>query len=231
MPPDVRERAFEPFFTTKEVGKGTGLGLSQVHGLARQSGGTVEIESELGKGTTVRLYLPRAVGAEIRQSGDEAGDATSVVAENSDQAGEGPARVLIVDDDDEVREVVASCLRGVGHAVTEAASPWRALDCLDRGEHFHLVVVDYAMPGMNGIQFIDAARERSPTLKFMLLTGYADSDVLDAASGLPLLRKPFRLGELAERVRETLGSVTEVRGAGNVVTLARSPRGRERGES
>ena len=151
------------------------------------------------------------------------------MTEKIGNAAERPARILVVDDDDDVRDVIASGLRSHGHAVSEAASGRRGLDILDQGEAFDLVLVDYAMPGMNGLQFIDAARERWPGLSFMLLTGYADGDPLDAALGLSILRKPFRLADLADRVDDALGPMAEGK-QGNVVPLTRSSRTRERDE-
>src|SRR5882672_1698960 len=144
MSEEVRSRAFEPFFTTKEPGKGTGLGLSMVYGFARQSGGTVTIDSEIGRGTTFRIYLPRA---QHRLEGTE---------EAADQrrwnAGP-PSRILMVDDDSAVRAVTGTVLRTFGHEVIELASGEAALDLLDQDRRFDLLITDLAMPTMHGREF------------------------------------------------------------------------------
>ena len=200
MDEETLARAFEPFYTTKEIGKGTGLGLSQVYGLAKQSGGAAEIESARGSGTSVRLYLPRA--------GAAAAPAATSRPAPSPGGGGAPspgARILLVDDDDDVREVTAAMLRADGHAVVEAANGHAALDILDRGEPLDLMVVDYAMPAMNGAEYARAARQRRPEVPALLITGYAESGLLaDIADLAAVLRKPFRQADLAAAVRGAL---------------------------
>jgi signal transduction histidine kinase/ActR/RegA family two-component response regulator len=199
-------RAFEPFFTTKEIGKGTGLGLSQVYGLAKQSGGAAEIESALGRGTSVRLYLPRAGAAAAIAAAATGRPAPSLVAGNGSGATPSPAaRILLVDDDDDVRDVTAAMLRTDGHAVVEAASGHAALDILDRGEPLDLMVVDYAMPAMSGAEYAREARQRRPELPAIIITGYAEAGLLaDVANLGAVLRKPFRQTDLAAAVRAAL---------------------------
>ena len=200
MDEETLARAFEPFYTTKEIGKGTGLGLSQVYGLAKQSGGAAEIESARGSGTSVRLYLPRA--------GAAAAPAATGRPAPSPGGGGAPspgARILLVDDDDDVREVTAAMLRTDGHAVVEAANGHAALDILDRGEPLDLMVVDYAMPAMNGAEYARAARQRRPEVPALLITGYAESGLLAGIADLAaVLRKPFRQADLAAAVRGAL---------------------------
>jgi signal transduction histidine kinase/CheY-like chemotaxis protein len=194
MSPDVVARAFDPFFTTKPTGKGTGLGLSQVYGIVRQAGGDVAIESRIGKGTTVTLRLPRAAHDSVHESPADAASAKSVSSE----------KLLLVDDDADVREIVGRVLLDLGYDVRQAASGEAALATL--GEFSpDLLVVDFAMPGMNGAEVVMAAREGNAGLKILFLSGFADSEVLETAVGAaPLLRKPFRPSELATAVRSAL---------------------------
>jgi hypothetical protein len=139
MPPDVLAKAYEPFFTTKPVGKGSGLGLAQVYGFAKQSGGGIRIDSTVGEGTSVKVYLPRSMA---RQADEPA-------ARKADMGGRiaGPARrVLLVDDDSAVREVTSAMLQELGCIVIEAGSGGAALDLLENGTDFDLLVLDFAMP-------------------------------------------------------------------------------------
>ncbi len=171
MAPEVAAKAFEPFFTTKPVGKGSGLGLAQVYGFAKQSGGGVSIETAPGRGTTVRVYLPGAPAA-AAGAGD-GDDASGPHREGPHAAGraERPASILLVDDDSAVREVTASALRGLGHTVVEAGGGPAALDLLNRpGQRIDLLVVDFAMPGMNGVEVARGAQTARPGLP---VRGYA----------------------------------------------------------
>src|SRR3984893_16910343 len=164
MSEEVRSRAFEPFFTTKEVHKGTGLGLSMVYGFAKQSGGTVTIDSEIGKGTTLRIYLPRAPRLEVA---DEVGE------QNQWNAGP-PSRILMVDDNSAVRAITAIMIRTFGHDAIEAAGGQEALDLLERDPLFDLLIVDLAMPNMHGDEFATRARELIPGVPMLFVTGYAE---------------------------------------------------------
>ncbi len=196
MAPDVLERAFDPFFTTKGVGKGTGLGLSQVYGIARQSGGGVRIESAVGRGTTVRILLPRtdAPAARTIAAAAEAGIAA-------------PARhsVLLVDDDPDVRRMLADALESLGYRVTQAEDGEAGLARLDAARP-DLVIVDFAMPGMSGAEVAAAIRARRPELPIVFASGYSDTAAIERALGpnAPLLRKPFRLDELQAALRTAL---------------------------
>jgi signal transduction histidine kinase len=212
MSDDVKARAFEPFFTTKDVGKGSGLGLSQVHGFARQSNGTVQIDSVPGAGTTVRIYLPRAIGI-TSAAGAEHG---ATIA-----GGSVGAHILLVDDNDDVREVTAASLRALGHSVVEAGSGAAALARIDDGEDCDLLIADYAMPAMNGRALIEEAWRRRPGLPAFLITGYSDGVGLgEFARAVTTLKKPFKLRDLDEAVRQATASAEA---GGEVISLR--PRG------
>ena len=198
MPADVLARATEPFFSTKPLGKGTGLGLAQVYGIARQSGGTVRIDSREGEGTTVHILLPRAEqGAEAAPA-----DAGSEPSEASRPAG---ARIMIVDDDADVRFFLGELLDDLGHQVLACEDAAAAIAAMD-GEPPDLVLVDYAMPGMNGAELAKVLRGRNPQLRIAFVTGYAESDQLENAVGpdVPILRKPFGLEALSALVADAL---------------------------
>jgi PAS domain S-box-containing protein len=197
IPPEVLARVLEPFFTTKEVGKGTGLGLPMVYGLAQQSGGTVTIQSTVGAGTTVELYLSRA--AIEREDGPQ---------EEKAVASDAPkVRILLVDDDAEVRTVTAAYLTDMGHRVVEAADGSSALDILRTDDQLDLLIADFAMPGMTGIDLADKAREARPNLGILLVTGYADPKRLP--DGYLMLHKPFSRSDLAAKVTEAAQGVQD----------------------
>ncbi|HET6805900.1 MAG TPA: PAS domain-containing protein [Frateuria sp.] len=199
MAEEVRARAFEPFFTTKSVGKGSGLGLAQVLGFAQQSGGGVRIESRPGAGTTVRVYLPRA----------HAGMADGGTApDNPARTQPLPQRrlALLVDDDAAVRDVTAARLRRLGFEVLEAGSGGAALDLLDRTAQVDLLVADFAMPGMNGVEVAQQARVRRPDVPVLFVTGYADQTALAGVGEERVVQKPFRDDELERKVKAAVGS-------------------------
>ncbi|MGX7708487.1 response regulator [Methylobacterium sp. Gmos1] len=191
IPPEILGRVFEPFFTTKGVGQGTGLGLAMVFGLVQQSGGTIRIDSAVGHGTTVLLYLPRSHEA--------------VEAAPATQASPAPAprraRVLVVDDDPQVRHVTASFLNGFGYDEVEVPSGEAALERLT-AERFDIVVADLAMPGMSGLDLAEAVRGRFPALPFLLVTGHAEAARIPA--DFSVLEKPFHSADLAARVARLL---------------------------
>ncbi|OHD01411.1 MAG: hypothetical protein A2095_04020 [Sphingomonadales bacterium GWF1_63_6] len=181
-------RAMEPFFTTKAVGKGTGLGLAQIYGSARQAGGTVRLESTLGEGTTVRVLLPCTTREPVATL------PTSALAPVSDY---GAVRILLVDDDDSVRTMVASALESHGHYVVEAADGSSALTLLDT-QTVDIAIIDFAMPEMNGAELAGRIAQTCPSLPVMFASGFADTDAIDAVMGgnAIMLRKPFRIDEL-----------------------------------
>jgi PAS domain S-box-containing protein len=201
MTEDVKAKAFDPFFTTKDVGKGSGLGLSQVYGIARQSGGIAELESAVGRGTTVRIYLPRArADARPRQLPGEG------PAARFDNAG---TRVLLADDDEQVRDVIAEALGDSGCAVTAVSNGTAALEALRAGA-FEVVVIDFAMPGMNGADTAALIRAEHPGLPILFITGRADLPVLRGIGRAAVLQKPFLAAELIAKLRVLLGSETEM---------------------
>jgi len=199
MPPDVLARVFEPFFTTKEVGKGTGLGLSMIYGFAKQSGGHVKIYSEVGHGTTVRLYLPRLSNA----STSAESTATAVVLGKG-----GGETIMVVEDNPDVRRLVLRQLRDLGYAVIEAANGPQALKIIEGGASIDLLFTDVVMPGgMTGRQVAEAAKGRRPNLKTLFTSGYTEDSILRLGKldpGVRLLSKPYRKHELATRIREAL---------------------------
>ena len=199
MSEEVRAKVFEPFFTTKGVGKGTGLGLSQVLGFAKQSGGGVRVDSSPGEGTSVSVYLPRA-HAVVRQEPSVSAD----VASGAQSPG---ATVLLVDDDDGVREVTASLLRDKGFTVMEAGSGGAGLDLLDRAPGIDLLLVDFAMPGMNGAEVAEEAQRRRPGLPTLFVTGYADLEAVRSIGGDRIVAKPF----LPERLFRAIETVLAAR--------------------
>ncbi len=193
MSEEVRARAFEPFFTTKGMGKGTGLGLSMVYGFAKQSGGTITIDSELGQGTTFRIYLPRA--PQRLEAAEEAGDQSLC------NAGP-PSRILVVDDNSAVRTITAVMIRTLGHDVIEAAGGEDALDLLEKDQQFDLLIVDLAMPNMHGDEFAARARGLVPGVPTLFVTGYAEPGRMRTEGDV--LKKPFRRAQLAEKLRYIL---------------------------
>jgi PAS domain S-box-containing protein len=188
MDPEVAARALDPFFTTKGVGKGTGLGLSQVYGIARQSGGTVRIESKLGVGTTIRVYLPVTGEQPVKA---ELSEASAI------QDGQPSATILVVDDDPDVRQLLAASLDALGYQVREASDGNAGLLALEESRP-DLLVLDFAMPGMNGAEVAASARQLYPNLPIVFASGYSDTATIEAAVGPDaiMLRKPFRLDEL-----------------------------------
>ena len=201
MAPDVLAHVFEPFFTTKDVGKGTGLGLSMIYGFAKQSGGHVKIYSELGHGTTVRLYLPRLSSAAA------SAQPAAVPAPTRHGGGE---TILVVEDNPDVRRLVLRQLRDLGYAVIEAANGPQALKILEDGVSIDLLFTDVVMPGgMTGRQLAEAAKTRRPNLKTLFTSGYTEDSILRLGKldpGVRLLSKPYRKFELATRIREALDS-------------------------
>jgi CheY-like chemotaxis protein len=199
MTPEVQAQAFDPFFTTKPLGQGTGLGLSMIHGFVRQSGGQVRIYSEVGKGTTMCLYLPRWLG------GMEADEAPASAA--GPDAGHGET-VLVIDDEPTVRMLVAEVLIEAGYRVLEAADGPSGLDILRGEARIDLLISDVGLPGgMNGRQVADAARVVRPELKVLFMTGYAENAAVGngmLAPGMEVLTKPFVMADLAHKVREMI---------------------------
>ncbi|ALM86993.1 two-component system sensor histidine kinase/response regulator [Bordetella sp. N] len=193
------EKAFEPFFTTKPLGQGTGLGLSMIYGFARQSGGHVRIYSELGTGTTVKLFLPRRNGMlDVAEIPD--GEVTPL------GAGE---MVMVVEDDASVRMIVTEVLDELGYGVIEAVDALAAIPILESNKRIDLLVTDVGLPGMNGRQLAEIARQSRPGLKILFITGYAENAAVRAGfldSGMEMMTKPFAIEALAAKLRDMLGA-------------------------
>lgn len=204
MTEEVRARAVEPFFTTKPVGHGTGLGLSQVYAVARESGGSLHIDSEVHQGTTIRLILPLAP---VDAIAPPAPTPAAPVAADTEQAPESKnASVLVVDDDRLVRRFMTESLRSLGYEVQDTDNGIDALILLD-AQRVDLLLADFAMPGMNGAELAKAAQLKQPGLPVLIVSGYADSAALEAVLGTAKqLRKPFDMAELGAAVAEILRS-------------------------
>jgi len=196
MAPEVRAKVFEPFFTTKEIGKGSGLGLSQVLGFAKQSGGGVRIDSIVGEGTTVHIFLPRAT-AKVTQP-------QQIVAAPLEDTGPESAMILLVDDDAAVREVTSAILNDLGYSVLEAGSGATALEVLGQRPAVDMMLVDFAMPGMNGAEVARLAHAVRPALPVLFVTGYADRAALVGVNESQIIGKPFANDELAAKIRLAL---------------------------
>jgi PAS domain S-box-containing protein len=199
MSPATIEKAFEPFFTTKPIGRGTGLGLSMIYGFAKQSGGHAKIYSELGQGTTVKLYLPRFRG-EVEQEG-QIPDLSDIYNAHTNET------VLVVEDEFVVRELIVEVLKELGYSTLEADDGPSALKILESKQRIDLVISDIGLPGLNGRQIIDAAREMRPSLKVLFMTGYAENAAIAAGflePGMSMITKPFAMEALATRIREML---------------------------
>jgi CheY-like chemotaxis protein len=203
MPPDVIERAFEPFFTTKPVGKGTGLGLSQIFGFAHQSGGEVGIESQVGKGTTVSIYLPRTEAAapvRLHPAAQRTETADLHVA---------GARILLVEDDPRVRTATVGALEDLDYEPVACGSGAEAIDIFEAQE-FDLVITDVIMPEMTGPELIRHLKSTSPRdFAVLFVTGYVGEGESDDLRGYELLRKPFTVGGLASAVASALARTSE----------------------
>ena len=197
MPPDVIAKAFDPFFTTKPIGQGTGLGLSMIYGFAKQSEGNVKIYSETGKGTSVKLYLPRYHGT-VEETGTVRGETPR--AEHGE-------RVLVVEDDDTVRALVVEVLGELGYGTWEAPDGLAGLRILQSDARIDLLVTDVGLPGLNGRQLADQARATRPDLKVLFMTGYAENAAFGAGHlepGMQMITKPFAVDGLANKIRSII---------------------------
>jgi PAS domain S-box-containing protein len=202
MTPDVIAQAFDPFFTTKPIGQGTGLGLSMLYGFVKQSGGHVRVYSEPGRGTTFKLYLPRHRGGTDEDQGFAAMQITRAAPAEDGET------VLVVDDEDTVRALVTETLREHGYAAVEACDGPEGLRLVQSGMRIDLLLTDVGLPGLNGRQLADAAREARPGLRVLFMTGYAHNAAVGNGAalepGMEIMSKPFTLAALAEKVREMI---------------------------
>jgi CheY-like chemotaxis protein len=197
MAPDVLARAFEPFFTTKGTGKGTGLGLSMIYGFVKQSRGHITIDSKIGHGTTVKLYLPRG----------EPGAIEETMLPDTNLA-RGSERILVVEDEEQVRSIVATQLASLGYTVTEVPNGTDGLASLRAGPAYDLLLTDVIMPGnINGKALADEAAKLHPDLPVLFMSGYSQDAISNLGildPDIALLTKPFRKIDLAQAVRRTL---------------------------
>jgi two-component system cell cycle sensor histidine kinase/response regulator CckA len=207
MTPEVMAKIFEPFFTTKGVGKGTGLGLATVYGIVKQTGGFIFPESAAGKGTTLRVYLPRS-----QADGEEEALAAPAKAPERTREQEditGHARVLLVEDEDMVRGFAVRALTSRGYDVVEAATGVEALEAMERHKgKIDLVVSDVVMPEMDGPALLKELRKKNPGLKIIFVSGYPNEAFKASLGGeapFAFLPKPFSLPQLAAKVKEVLG--------------------------
>jgi PAS domain S-box-containing protein len=200
MPPETVARAFEPFFTTKGVGQGTGLGLSQVYGFVKQSGGNVKVYSEVGEGTTIKIYLPRIMRDSVSAETDTQALASSAGGET----------ILVVEDDPAVLEYIVEVLTGLDYAVLQAANGKVALEYVQNPSvRVDLLLTDVVMPGMNGRALADQARQKRPDMKVLFMTGYSQNAVVHHGRldpGVQLIQKPLSESQLAGRIRDLLES-------------------------
>jgi CheY-like chemotaxis protein len=196
MTEEVKQRAFEPFFTTKSTGAGTGLGLSMVYGFVRQSGGHIQIYSEQGQGTSIRLFLPGVLDASALKAGEDRLPAMPDIPG-------GTETILVVEDDPRVRRVAVARLENTGYTVHQAGNGIEALAVLDAHPEVALLFTDIAMPGMSGDQLAKVVRERRPDIRILFTSGYAEPEIAGkqlAADG-SWLKKPYTARELAVQLR------------------------------
>ncbi|PZU07952.1 ATP-binding protein [Sphingomonas sp.] len=199
MPPEVLARAFDPFFTTKGVGRGTGLGLSQVFGFIKQSGGHIGIESTVGEGTTIRLFLPRHAEAPVVEEAAAVGEPLPPAR--------GGERILLVEDDDRVRQFSLDAVADLGYIVVAVPDGAAALATIDQSPDFAILFTDVVMPGMSGTELAAAVRARRPDIRILFTTGYAHEAIAREGllePGADVLLKPFTVAQLAQKLRDVM---------------------------
>ncbi len=199
--PETLKKVFEPFFTTKEVGEGSGLGLSMVYGFAKQSGGHIAIYSELGRGTSVNLFLPSSIEAESSEK----------VLDDKPDSTDGSERILLVEDDEDLRKVPARFLDNAGYRVVEAKNSEEAIHHMLNEEAFDMLFTDVVLPGgMNGVEIAERAKLLQPNIKILFTTGYAENAIVHNGTldpGVEVITKPYRRAELLEKIRKILDDV------------------------
>jgi CheY-like chemotaxis protein len=208
MDDEVLQRVFEPFFSTKPAGRGTGLGLSQVYGFIKQTGGHIDIHSEVGNGTTVSMYLPRAES--------EGAVAAPVLIPEAEQNERGTGRILLVEDDADVRAYSAEILRELGYIVRDVANPRAALEMLREDARISLVFTDMGLPGMNGRELVNEARRIRPEIRVLYMTGYAEDSINELGVtdiDVNIIAKPFTRQELVKKINMVLAPPEDCAGA------------------
>jgi two-component system, cell cycle sensor histidine kinase and response regulator CckA len=199
MPKEVREHLFEPFFTTKEVGQGSGLGLSTVYGLVQQMGGFIRVESDLGVGSAFMIYLPLAPSQQA---------APGPAKRESPDAPRGRERILVVEDEEVVRNLTVRMLHTLGYQTLQAADGAEALEiCRNHSEPIHLILTDMVMPHMSGREFVDELRRVRGGFRVLFVSGYGSEDAIGGvpiSPDTPLIQKPFTRDSLARKIREVL---------------------------
>ena len=189
---------FEPFFTTKDVGEGSGLGLSMVYGFVKQSDGHITIYSEVERGTTVKIYMPRSQTAMVTQD----------QAEDRPEFARGSEHILVVEDDENVRNVPVNILRSQGYEIVEAADAREAIEHLETGRPCDLLFADVVLPGgMSGVELVEEAKRIRPGIKVLHTTGYAENAVMrrgELVEVIMMVNKPYRRAELLHKIRATL---------------------------
>jgi CheY-like chemotaxis protein len=199
MPAEVASRAFEPFFTTKPIGAGTGLGLSMIYGFTRQSGGDVTIDSTMGAGSKIEMLLPRDENASVPIEKGEASQPFSGLGRR--------CNILVVDDEEAVCSLVSEVVSELGCRPVQARDAREALQHLESGESFGVMITDIGLPGeMNGRKLADFAQNCRPNLEILFITGYAEATVTDdLPARSAIITKPFTIGALAAKIEEMIG--------------------------
>jgi CheY-like chemotaxis protein/two-component sensor histidine kinase len=204
MPPEILAHIFEPFFTTKEVGKGTGLGLSSVYGIVKQSGGSISVESQVGKGTTFRIHFPAVdrKGMTLKEAGQERRPAKGARQEDRGET------ILLAEDEATVRKFLMATLKSQGYRVVEAKDGAEALEIAAKLERIDLVLSDVVMPNLNGGKLATEMRALHPGAKFLFISGYTKDalSLRNLAEGSAFLQKPFTQADILAKVREVLGA-------------------------
>ena len=201
MPPEIVAQVFDPFFTTKEIGQGSGLGLSMVHGFVKQSGGIIDIYSEVDVGTTIKIYLPRA-----RRGASESTQSESDITESQVTG----ARILVVEDDEDLLDLTVKMLDQLGYESVQAADAYKAIKILEESTDIDLLLTDIILTGsIDGVQLAEETRRRWPNMRALYMSGYSGAAIMHRGlldDELELLQKPFTKAQLARKIRQSMRS-------------------------